>query len=49
MKDTSGATTIAASIGDMTSDSIGTPMIASPPPKAPLLSAMMKTAGRPTR
>jgi hypothetical protein len=49
MKVTSGATTIAASIGDMTSESIGTPTIASPPPKAPLLSDMTKTAESPTR
>ncbi len=49
MKVTSGATTIAASIGDITSESKGTPRIASPPPNAPLPTETTKIVVRPTR
>ena len=49
MNETSGATTIAASIGDITSESSGAPMIARPPPKAPLLSEITNVVARPTR
>ena len=49
MKVTNGATTIAASIGDITSESSGTPRIASPPPNAPLPTETMKIVVRPTR
>ena len=43
------ATMIAASTGSVTSASSGTPMMASPPPNAPLPSPMTKTAGSPIR